>query len=207
MATHDGNALARGLTLALLLAFGTVGAAVAQPTLSVRGNVGASFFRAPDLTSTVLHSGTNLGLEAEVRVYRGFGVTVGVGYDTFAFNEENARIYTRSGGDLSFLGGTLGLRYTFVNDSDAHPYVTVGGGVYRALISDRKEATEDGLVDAGDQISVRQEGVHVAAGTRFRLNDTYGVFAEPRYTLFDIDQGLGQSLRYFTLRLGVDVQL
>jgi len=208
MDTHYGTSLVRGCSLALLLIVGSVGAAVAQPTFSVRGNVGASFFRSPDATSSVLNSGTNLGLETEVRLYRGFGLTVGVGYDTFTLNEENAQIYARGGGDLSFLGGMLGLRYTFVNDSDAHPYVTLGGGMYRALVSDRKEITDEGeLVDVSDDVSTRQEGAYVAAGARFRLNGTYAVFGEPRFTFFDVDRGLGDSLRYFTLRLGVDVQL
>ena len=208
MDMHPRTLLARILSLGLLLVVGGVGAAAAQPTFSVRGNVGASFFRSPDATRNVLNSGTNLGVETEVRVYRGLGVTVGVGYDTFTFNEQNARIYARGGGDLSFLGGMLGLRYTFVNDSGAQPYVALGGGVYRALVSDRKQIGDDGeLVDVSDELSVRQEGVHLAAGALFRLNDTYAVFGEPRYTLFDVDQGLNQALRYFTLRLGVDVQL
>jgi opacity protein-like surface antigen len=208
MNTHSGASLVRGCSLALLLILGSVGVAVAQPTFSVRGNVGASFFRSPDATSSVLNSGTNLGLETELRLYRGFGLTVGVSYDTFTLNEENAQIYARGGGDLSFLGGMLGLRYTFVNDSDAHPYVTLGGGMYRALVSDRKEITDEGeLVDAADDISTRQEGIHIAAGARFRLDDTYAVFGEPRFTFFDVDRGLDNSLRYFTLRLGVDVQL
>lgn len=198
----------RGLVLGLLLLVGSVGVAAAQPTVSVRGNVGASFFRSPDATSAVLNSGANLGLGAEIRVYRGLGVTVGLGYDSFTLNEHNARIYAQGGGDLSFLGGTLGLRYTFVSDSDAQPYLTLGGGIYRALVSDRKQVTQDGnLVDADDEISRRQEGAHVGAGALFRLNDTYAVFGEPRYTFFDVDQGLSQSLRYFTLRLGIDVQL
>jgi len=208
MDTPPGLSLVRGCSLALLLILGSVGVTVAQPTFSVRGNVGASFFRSPDATSSVLNSGTNLGLETEVRVYRGFGLAVGVAYDTFTLNEVNAQIYGREGGDLSFLGGTLGLRYTFRNDSDAHPYVTLGGGVYRALVSDRKQVTEEGnLVDADGTLSIRQEGAYVAAGARFRLDDTYAVFGEPRYTFFDVDRGVGNSLRYFTLRLGVDVQL
>jgi len=207
MDTHHGTSIMRGLALGLLLLVGSVAVAAAQPTVSVRGNVGASFFRSPDATSAVLNSGANLGLEAEVRVYRGFGVTVGLGYDSFTLNEQNARIYDREGGDLSFLGGILGLRYTFLNDSDAQPYVTLGGGIYRGLVSDRKQITQDGnLVDADDEISLRQEGAHVGAGALFRLNDTYAVFGEPRYTFFDVDQGLSQSLRYFTLRLGLDVQ-
>jgi hypothetical protein len=211
MDTHHGSSLVRGGVLALLLIVGSAGDAVAQSIVSVRGNVGAAFVQSPDVTSSILNSGTNLGLEADIRVYRGFGVTVGVGYDSFTLNEQNARIYVRNErgfGDLSFLGGTLGLRYTFLNDTDARPYVTLGGGIYRAFVSDRKRFTEDGtLVDVNERVSERQEGIHLAAGALFRLDDTYAVFAEPRYTFFDVDQGLSQSLRYFTLRLGVDVQL
>jgi len=208
MDRHLGRSIVRTLSLTLGLVLGSVGAAVAQPTVSVRGNVGATFFQSPDATSSVLNSGTNLGLETEVRLYRGIGVTVGVGYDRFTLNEENVRIYGRGGGDLSFLSGTVGLRYTLVNDTDARPYVTVGGGMYRALVSDRKRVTSDGnLVDIDSQATEWQEGLHLAAGSLFRLDDTYAVFAEPRFTFFDVDRGLSGALRYFTVRLGVDVQL
>jgi len=203
-----GRSLVRMLSLALVLMVGSLGTAAGQPTVSVRGNVGATFFQSPDVTGSILNSGTNVGLETEVRLYRGFGVTVGVGYDRFTLNEENVRIYAREGGDLSFLSGTFGLRYTFVNDTDARPYATVGVGRYRALVSDRKRVTDDGdLVDINNQVTEWQEGIHLAAGALFRLDDTYAVFAEPRFTFFDVDRGLSGALRYFTVRLGMDVQL
>lgn len=200
--------LLRSTILASVLALGLSGSALGQSIVSVRGNIGASFFRSPEATSTVLNSGTNLGLEAEVRVYRGLGITVGAGYDTFTFNEENARIYAQSGGDLAFLGGEVGLRYTFVNGTDAHPYVAVGGGLYRARLTDRKQITQDReLMDLSGPANQTEEGTFLAAGALFRLDDTYAVFAEPRYTFYDLQGGVTGALRYFSLRLGLDVQL
>jgi len=207
MTTRVSTSLARTAALALLLVVGTAGVAGAQPTLSVRGNVGASFFQSPETTSLILNSGTNLGVEAEVRVYRGLGLTFGAAYDGFTFNEENARLYSRSGGDLSFLGGSVGLRYTFLNATDAHPYVAVGGGFYRGRVTDRKQVTSEGeLVDAGGETGFTEETAYLGIGSLFRLDDTYAVFAEPRYTFFDLGSGLTGELRYFSLRLGVDVQ-
>ncbi|MFB6249111.1 MAG: hypothetical protein ABEL97_11130 [Salinibacter sp.] len=207
MTTRDWTFLARAVSGILLFVAGTVGGAGAQPTVSVRGNVGAAFFRSPEATSTILNSGTNLGLEAEVRVYRGLGITVGASYDNFTFNEDNARIYGRSGGDLSFLGGGVGLRYTFLNDTDAHPYVALGGALYQARVTDRKRITQDRqLVDMNQPARQTEEGGYLAAGALFRLDDTYAVFAEPRYTFYDFGGGVTGALRYFTLRLGLDVQ-
>lgn len=207
MTTHVRTSLARIAAWALLLVVGTAGVAGAQPDVSVRGNVGASFFQSPETTSLILNSGTNLGLEAEVQVYRGLGITLGATYDGFTFNEENARLYSRSGGDLSFLGGSVGLRYTFRNTTDAHPYVAVGGGFYRGRVTDRKQVTSEGqLVDASEKVNFTEEAAHLAVGSLFRLDDTYAVFAEPRYTFFNLGRGLTGELRYFSLRLGVDVQ-
>lgn len=198
----------RSVGFILLLLVGTGAAAWAQPTVSVRGNVGAAFFRSPDLTSQLLNSGTNLGLEADVRVYRGFSITLGGAYDSFTLNEQNARLYQQSGGDLSFLGGEVSLRYTYFNDSDAHPYVATGVGLYRGQLTDRVRFTEEGdRVEVPEQVRFNEEGLHLALGSVFRLDDTYAVFAEPRYVIFDFSEGLGNALRYFTLRLGVDVQL
>jgi hypothetical protein len=194
--------------LAAVLALGLSVSAAAQPTVSVRGNIGASFFRSPETTSTVLNSGTNLGLEAEVRVYRGLGITLGAGYDTFTFNEDNARIYAQSGGDLAFLGGEAGLRYTFLNGTDAHPYVALGGGLYQARLTDRKQITQEReLMDLTGPVNRTEVGTYLAAGALFRLDETYAVFAEPRYTFYDLQGGVTGALRYFTLRLGLDVRL
>lgn len=204
----DWSSLARTASLVALLAVGTAGAACAQSPFSVRGNVGASFVQSPESASTLFNSGTNLGLEAEVRVYRGLGITAGASYDTFTLNEDNARIYSQGGGDPSFLGGSLGLRYTVLNGTDAHPYIAAGGGYYQLRITDRKQITEERqLVDVSDQARVTEEGAYLAAGALFRVNETYAVFAEPRYTFFDFGQGLGGALRYFTMRLGIDVRL
>jgi hypothetical protein len=200
--------LGRSVGFVLLLLIGTSIGAWAQPTVSVRGNVGAAFFQSPDLTSQLLNSGTNLGLEADVRVYRGVSITVGGGFDSFTLNEQNARLYQQSGGDLSFLGGQIGLRYTYLNDSDAHPYVAVGAGLYRGRLTNRIAFTEDGeRREVAEPAQFNEEGVHLAFGSVFRLDDTYAVFAEPRYVVFDVSEGYSEAFRYFTLRLGVEVQL
>lgn len=183
--------------------------ASAQATVSVRGNVGASFFRSPDLTRELLHSGTNVGVEAGIRIYRGLSVTVGGAYDSFTLNRENARLYGQGGGDLAFVGGNVGLRYTVENQSDAHPYVAVGGGLYQVRRTNRQTVTSGGtLVPNEDGATTAvEEGLHLAIGSLFRIDDTYAVFAEPRYMMFDVGEGVGEAVRYFTIRLGVDVQL
>jgi hypothetical protein len=175
--------------------------------VSVRGNVGASFFRSPDLQSEILNSGTNLGLEAGVRVYRGLAFTVGGGYDRFTLNEENVQLFAERGGDWSFLSGTVGLRYTYLNGSDAHPYLAVGAGRYQLRSTNRQRVSEGELVPVSEQAQETRNGLHVALGSVFRLDDTYAVFFEPRYVFYDLGAGIGNTVRYFTLQLGVDVQL
>lgn len=196
------------LLLVFFLVLGTSTAAVAQPTVSVRGNVGASFFRAPDGLSQVLHSGVDMGLGVDVRVYRGLSITAHGGYDQFTLNEETARLFERiEVGDLSFLSGALGVRYTYLNNSDAHPYVTTGVGLYRARSSNRKVFEGGELINRKEKQSFRDIGGHLAVGSLFRLDETYAVFFEPRYVFYGVDEKLTGTLRYFTLRLGLDVQL
>lgn len=194
---------------AIGLVFGLVGSVsvVAQPTVSVRGNVGASFFRSPDSRSEILNSGTSLGVEAGIRVYRGLAVTIGGGYDRFTLNEENTRLFAAAGGDWAFLSGTMGLRYTYLNSSDAHPYLSVGAGMYRLRSTNRREASDQELVSIGGQAQEIKTGLHLALGSVFRLNDTYAVFFEPRYVFYDLEVARQNMVRYFTLRLGIDVQL
>lgn len=197
----------RTLVVVIVLALGSIGPATAQ-TVSVRGNVGAAFFRSPELTRQLLHSGSNLGVEASLRVTRGLSITMEGTYDSFTLNEENALLYNRGGSDKSFLGGALGLRYTLVNSSDAHPYIGVGGGIYKVRNTDRKRYTEnEQLTSASKSLENVEEGAHIALGSLFRINETYAVFAEPRYVFFDFNRGIGDAVRYFTLRLGMDVTL
>jgi hypothetical protein len=193
----------------LLILVGMVGSAAAQPAVSVRGNVGASFFRGPDLTQQILHSGANVGVEVDLHVGGGFAVTLGGMYDGFTLNEENARLRGRGGSDVSFVGGSLGIRYTFRNRTDAHPYVTLGGGLYQRRSTNRKQydSEENALVSAGQREVAFGEGVHLGLGSLFRLDDTYAVFVEPRYTFFDVSEGVGDATRYFALRLGMDMRL
>jgi opacity protein-like surface antigen len=198
----------RALVLACVLAVGASVSAAAQPTVSVRGNVGASFFRSPETLSEALHSGIDLGIGAGVRVYRGLSITVKGGYDQFTLNEETARLFQRiEVGDLSFLSGSVGLRYTYLNDSDAHPYASAGVGVYRVGISNRKVFERGEIVERQPQRTATEMGVHLALGALFRLDDTYAVFFEPRYVFYDVGESVTGTLRFFTLRLGVDVQV
>jgi opacity protein-like surface antigen len=148
-----------------------------------------------------------------VRVYRGLSVTVHGGYDQFTLNKENLRLVSQSfsqgisQGNLSFLSGSLGLRYTYLNNSDAHPYVTTGIGIYRLTNSNRKTVERGEVVGERDDQTFTEMGMHLAIGSIFRLNDTYAVFFEPRYVFYDVQEELTGTLRYFTLRLGMDVQL
>ncbi len=201
------TACTRGLLLLIVaLAFGSVGPAAAQ-TVSVRGNVGAAFFRSPEPTKQLLHSGSNLGLEASLRVTRGLSITLEGTYDSFTLNEENALLYNQGGSDKSFLGGALGLRYTLVNNSDAHPYIGLGGGIYKVRNTDPKQVNGNELVATENSLENIEEGVHIALGSTFRIDETFAVFAEPRYVFFDINRGVGDAVRYFTVRLGMDVTL
>jgi len=179
----------------------------AQPTVSVRGNVGASFFQSPDLLNEALHSGVDLGVGAGVEVYRGLSLTARAGIDRFTLNERNfRRIGFREGGDISFLSGSLGLRYTYENETDAHPYLATGVGRYRQTISNRRGIEGGELVDRDGALRDRGLGTHLALGSLLRFNDTYALFFESRYVFYDLAEGLGDAQRYFTLRVGVDVQ-
>lgn len=202
------SALLRSTVFVMFFAL-LVGADVmAQPTVSVRGNVGASFFRSPDVLSEALHSGVDLGLGAGVHIYRGLSLTVRGGYDRFTLNEETSRLFSRlEAGDLSFLSGSLGLRYTYRNSTDAHPYVATGIGIYRRSSSNRKVFEGGRLVSQKPQRTQTKRGIHLALGSLFRLDERYAVFFEPRYVFYNVNERLTGTVRYFTLRLGMDVQL
>lgn len=181
--------------------------AVAQPTVSARANVGASFFQSPELRSETLHSGEAFGVEVGVRVYRGLAVILQGGYDRFTLNKETTQLIRGrvQAGDLFFLNGSTGLRYTYINDSDAHPFVSSAVGLYRAK-SPNWKVYEAGTVVREGELTTRKWGLHLGVGSLFRLNETYAVVFEPRYVFFDLSQGVTDTVRYFTLRLGIDVQ-
>lgn len=192
---------------AAVFAFGGASQAVAQ-TVTVRGNVGATFFRSPDATKRILHSGSGLGIETSLRVTRGLSLTLEGTYSGFSLNEENARLYSQDGGDVSVLGGALGLRYTLVNSTDAHPYLALGGGIYRLRNTNRKQVTgNDTLAPTNESSQSIEEGLHLGLGSSFRIDETYAIFVEPRYVFYDVSQGIGGTVRYFTLRLGMDVTI
>lgn len=198
----------RVTVLGLLLALSVNAGVFAQSTVSVRGNVGASFFRSPEVRSETLHSGEALGLEVGVRLYRGWAVILQGGYDRFTLNQETTRLFNNrvEAGDLFFLNGSLGLRYTYLNDSDAHPFFSTAFGRYRAK-SPNWRVYESGQVVREEELVLRRWGAHLGVGSLFRLNQRYAVVFEPRYVFFDLSQGITDAARYFTLRLGLDVQL
>jgi len=195
------------------LLFGT--SASAQPTVSVRGNVGAAFFQSPEGLNTVLNSGVDLGLGAGIQVYEGLEVVLQGSYDRFTLNSDNVALLddnlavgTRvDGGDFNVLNGTIGLRYTLQNQSDVHPYVSGGVGLYRVVFAEARVSQGDALLP---ELSTTEQGFHVALGSNFRIDETYSVFFEPRYVIVNTegsDLETSASTRYVTVRLGMDVQL
>jgi hypothetical protein len=204
----DLSTLLRAMLVAGVLCLGTSVSVTAQPTVSLRGNVGASFFQAPEGVSRALHSGASLGVGGGVRVWRGLSVTVHGGYDQFSLNKENLRTFVdgTTWGKVSYYSASLGLRYTYLNESDAHPYLDLGIGVYQLTVSNQKTVQGDQLVDEGGRATDTQLGSHLALGSLLRLNDTYALFFESRYDFYNVGDRLAGTQRYFTLRLGMDVQ-
>jgi opacity protein-like surface antigen len=197
----------RTALLSLLLAACT-GIAAAQPALTLQGNLGATSLQGPDQSSAVLNSGVNLALGAQVRVYRGLGLVVEGSYDQFTINDKNVRLYGTESGDLSFLGGTVGLRYTYENDTDAHPYV--GGGIGRYRVANQNlwlRQEDDTIMKTSEETRAVQTGYHMAFGTNFRLNDTYAFFFEPRYVIVDTERIPAQASRFWSVRFGVAARL
>lgn len=192
--------------------------AVAQPSVSLRGNVGAAFFQSPEGLNDVLNPGTNLGAGVGIQLYEGLEIVVQGSYDRFTFNEENYAIAPGSeasvqegvdteGGDLNVVNGTIGLRYTLQNRGDAHPYVSGGIGRYRTLF-------ERGIVrQTGETLSrivTTRRGYHLAAGAAFQVNETYSFFFEPRYVIINTantEVSRNSSTRYVTIRLGLELDL
>ena len=194
------------------LLFGT--RASAQPAVSVRGNVGAAFFQSPEGLNNVLNSGVDLGLEAGLEVYDGLEVVLQGSYDRFTLNSDNVALLDDNlpvgtsveGGALNLINGTVGLRYTLKNQSDAHPYVAGGIGLYRTELAEAQVRQGDNVLP---ERSTRGRGFHLAVGSNFRVDETYGVFFEPRYVVVDTDGSdlqTGTSTRYVTVRLGMEVQ-
>lgn len=195
------------MILTSVIALGMSASVAAQPTVSVRGNVGASFFQSPELLGESLHSGVDLGAGVGVQIYRGVSLTVRGGLDRFTLNEQNfRRTGFEEGGDVSFLSGSIGLRYTYENETDAHPYLSTGVGRYQQNVSNRRTSQNGELVEQGGTRSDTALGSHLALGSLLRLNDTYALFFESRYVFYDVSESVTGAQRYFTLRLGVDVQ-
>lgn len=200
--------------LFIFLPFLIASSAVAQPEVSVRGNVGAAFFQSPDGLNTVLNSGVNLGVGASVRMSEGLELVLEGGYDRFTFNGDTFGLLAENlsvgseveGGHLNVQNVTMGLRYTFTNRSNAHPYVAGGVGLYRP-------ALEQATVIQSDETLPRRAtttyGYHAAAGSKFLVNETYSFFFEPRLVIVDTagsELQTDSSTRYVTVRLGMDVR-
>ena len=189
--------------------------AVAQPSVSLRGNVGAAFFRSPEGLNTVLNSGVDLGAGAGLELYNGLEVVVQGSYDRFTFNgdnyallEENLSVGTPiEGGALNVLNGTIGLRYTLQNQTDAHPYVSGGVGVYRTVLERARVVRTSEVLS---RVSTTRRGYHVALGSTFSIDEQYSVFFEPRYVVVDTansELSENTSIRYLTFRVGMELQL
>ncbi|MFB6274170.1 MAG: outer membrane beta-barrel protein [Salinibacter sp.] len=206
----------RTVLLAIVLALLLGARAVAQPTVSLRGNVGAAFFQSPDGLKTVLNSGVDLGIGAGVQVYEGLELVVGGSYDRFTFNGDNYALTPGNnisvrdeikGGGLNVLNGTLGLRYTLQTQGDAHPYVSTGIGLYRTVL---ERARVSGISKTLSRFAATRKGYHVALGGTFNIDETYSFFFEPRYVIVDTantDLSGNTSTRYLTIRLGLELRL
>lgn len=203
-----------------LLLFIVGGSAVAQPTVSVRGNVGAAFFRSPNGLSSVLNSGVDLGLGASVELFSGVELTLEGGYDAFTLNGDNVALRAENldvgsssdvnGGQYSLLNASMGLRYVIENQTDAHPYLSAGVGIYRSMIAETEIYQEGRLVQMAGERTTTGTGLQLAVGVEFEINETYAFFFEPRYVIVDTDEeafGLGTSTRFIPLRMGLDVAL
>ena len=205
----------RTVILIVFLTFALGTSVEAQPHVSVRGNVGAAFFQSPDGLNNVLNSGVDLGLGAGIELYEGLEIVLQGSYDRFTLNGDNVGIIdeeltvesTVDGGDFDVLNGSIGLRYTLRNQSDAHPYVSGGVGIYRTVFARTRS-------DQGDEIFPRiattNRGFHVAIGSTFRIDDTYAFFFEPRLVIVnteDSELSTSTSTRYVTARFGVDLRL
>ncbi len=203
-------------TAALLIVLGLIFSTrvSAQPAVSVRGNVGAAFFQSPEGLNNILNSGVDLGLEAGLEVYEELEVVLQGSYDRFTLNSDNVALLDDNlsvgtsveGGALNLINGTVGLRYTLKNQSDAHPYVAGGIGLYRTELAEARVRQGENVLP---ERSTRGRGFHLAIGSNFRVDETYGVFFEPRYVVVDTggsDLQTGDSTRYVTVRLGVEVQ-
>lgn len=203
----------------LLFALLFSGSALAQPTVSVRGNVGAAFFQSPTSLNTVLDSGFDLGLETGIRLYGGLELALQGSYDRFSLNEDNAVLLdqnlslgngsTVEGGDLYLLNVALGLRYILLRESDVRPYVTGGVGFYRSAITQANIFQEGILVESESRKGTTSTGIHVGVGMNFHVNDTYIVFFEPRYVIVQTTSrefGFGSFTRFVPVRLGLEMR-
>ena len=191
-----------------------VSGAVAQPTVSVRGNVGAAFFQSPEGLNNILNSGVDLGLGAGVQLYGGLELVLQGSYDRFTMNGDNVALLSEGldvrseieGGALNVLSGTIGFRYILRNPSDAHPYVSGGIGLYQSVLEEAF-SEEDEIFQ---RLVATRKGYYMALGTNFRIDDTYAVFFEPRLVIIDTngsELNTPTSTRYATLLLGLEVQL
>lgn len=210
----------RTVLLAAVLALIFSGRVLAQPTVSVRGNVGAAFLQGPNSLNTVFNSGVDLGLETGIQLYEGLELVVQGSYDRFSLNEDNVLLNRDlrpgegawvEGGDFYFLNASVGLRYMFVHQGNAHPYITAGTGLYRTTFTEFKVFHNGTLqnADSGNRQVLTSSGMHVGLGVNFQIDETYSFFFEPRYVVVftdDNDLGLTTSLRYVPFRLGLDMR-
>ncbi len=178
------------VAVALLL---STAAAEAQPIVNVRGHGAASWFRSPTEQRSLVDSGFELGLGVGVEVLRGLEVTLEGTFDRFPGNENqlvlnlanlfpNPRIRP-DGGDVQAWSAALGMRYTYVNDTPAQPYVAASGS-YSAYSAQQADVfVDDALFRRAPRAEAMAFGYQVAVGVSFRINDRYAFFVEPRYVV------------------------
>lgn len=193
---------------------------VAQHSVSVRGNVGATFFQSPEGMNSVLNSGIDLGLGTSIQLYKGLELTLQGAYDQFTLNGDNLALLDQDlqvgagnrieGGTYEHLSASVGFRYVFQNQSAAHPYMSGGVGIYRSSIAGTRVFQGGQLVQRSYGRSTTTHGYHFGVGADFQIDDTFTFFFEPRLVIVATDSqefGLGSSTRYIPVRLGVDVEL
>lgn len=182
--------------------------------------MGAAFFRSPNALNSVLNSGVDFGLGANIEVVDGVEIVLEGGYDEFTLNSDNVALRDENlqvgrssdveGGEFALMNASIGLRYVLAKATDAHPYFTTGVGIYRSTIGAAKFYQSGQVVQVTGKRTTIGYGAHVAIGVDFQINDHYSFFFEPRYVVVDTADrnfGLAASTRFVPVRMGLKVAL
>jgi opacity protein-like surface antigen len=202
-------------------------ATATAPILNVRGHAAASWFQSPNGQGALVDPGFELGLGTGWEVWNGLEVTLEGTFSRYAGNENElvlnlANLFPgealrSAGGDVETWAGAVGLRYTYVGESPAHPYVAaaVGYYAYSAQRADVFQATDGGevLIRRAPAADLTAYGYQLAIGVSFQLSDRYAFFVEPRLVVARTSNdrrvfnctitacdGTGESDRFVTVR-------